>query len=100
MRVLPKLMIAVLAALWLTGAAGTAGAQCLGPGETRDAVASGQAVPLAQVTGAIRARGLGEVIGAKLCRAGGRLVYEVTVLAGNGNARRISVDAASGAIGN
>ena len=100
MRVLPKLMIAVLAALWLTGAAGTAGAQRLGPGATPGAPAPRPPVPPAPGTGAIRARGLSEVIGAKLCRAGGRLVYEVTVLAGNGNARRISVDAASGAIGN
>ncbi|MEZ5841440.1 MAG: hypothetical protein R3D02_13770 [Hyphomicrobiales bacterium] len=94
-----KFLVTATIAMTLLAAPAAALAECLGAGDARAAVASGQAVPLARVNSAIRAQKLGEVIGAKLCRNGGRLVYEVTVLAADGNARRISVDAATGAIG-
>lgn len=74
-------------------AAGPAAAQCLSGGEARQAVASGQAQPL----GAIAAGIPGKIVRADLCRAGGRLVYELSVLSGN-QVRRMTVDARSGAV--
>lgn len=64
---------------------------CLGPGQQRKAISSGQARPF----GSIASRIGGELVGARLCQRGGRLVYIVTILRGN---RRVDAifDAKSG----
>jgi len=69
-----------------------ASAACLSGGQARQAVNSGQALRAGAIRGIINA----EIIGMKLCRAGGRLVYRVTVLKRNGKVGRIVIDAASG----
>jgi len=72
---------------------------CLSRDEIRAAVKSGQAQPLSRLIGQIQARAGGEVLpNPQLCRAGGRLVYQVNVLTGGGKVRQLIVDAASGAI--
>lgn len=52
---------------------------CLGPGQQRKAINSGQAVPF----GSIASRIGGELAGARLCHQGGRLIYIVTILRGS-----------------
>ena len=70
---------------------------CLKPQEQRDALASGQAIPLAtaihSVRGTVRARGAREVVKARLCREGNHLVYVLTVLSRDGKVTRATVDA-------
>lgn len=71
---------------------GGAKAQCLSPGEQRQAVQSGAAVRPASVQGQVN----GELLRLDLCNEGGRLVYVATVLNG-GQVSRITFDARSGA---
>ncbi|SCZ24334.1 PepSY domain-containing protein [Afifella marina] len=71
--------------------AGEAAAACLGPGEARQVVASGQAVPLSQ---ALRRAGIsGEVVDVKLCEAGGGYVYQASVLGPDGRLQRVNIPA-------
>ena len=67
---------------------------CLSQGEARQAVQSGQAVSLSRLRAGIP----GEVLSAQLCRAGGGLVYIVSVLGDGGQVKRMQVDAQSGAV--
>lgn len=90
-RIALALRAALLAAAMLLS--GPAFAQCLSGGEARQAVASGQAQPL----GAISARIRGKIVRAALCRGGGGLVYQLSVLEGN-QVRQVTVDARSGAV--
>lgn len=84
----------------LAVSAGPALAQmaCLSPAERRAAVAEGQAIPLAQAQRTLRAEHRGEVINARLCRAGNQLVYLLTVVARHGKVMRVRIDAATGQI--
>lgn len=78
-------------------AADAAPGSCLSTAEQRAAVASRQAVPLAQAIRSLHARGRrGEMVRAELCRRGGRLVYVLTLLPRSGKVTRAHVDAASG----
>ena len=73
---------------------------CLTAHEQRAAIASGQAIPLAQairsVRGTVRARGSREVVKARLCKHENGLVYVLTVLARDGKVSRATIDAGSG----
>jgi uncharacterized membrane protein YkoI len=73
---------------------------CLNRQEQRAAIASGQAIPLAQavrsVRGSVRARGSREVVKARLCKHENGLVYVLTVLARDGKVSRATIDAGSG----
>ena len=73
---------------------------CLNRQEQRAAIASGQAIPLAQairsVRGSVRARGSREVVKARLCKQENGLVYVLTVLARDGKVSRATIDAGSG----
>lgn len=91
-RVLGGALIAV--ALVLAGTvAGTAGG-CLRGGEMRQAIASGEAIPL----GALRGRlGGGKIVRADLCRGPGGLVYRVAVLRG-AKVDELVIDARSGQV--
>lgn len=66
-------------------------ARCLSGGEARQAVQAGQAQPLGAIAGGIG----GRIVRAELCERGGRLVYELSVLAGD-QVRRMRIDARSG----
>ena len=80
-------------------AAGPPHGACLNKAEQRAAVASRLAVPLAQAVDSLRMRGRRvEVLRARLCRRGDRLVYELTLLARSGRVTRATIDAASGAL--
>jgi len=68
---------------------------CLSQGEARSAVASGQAAPLSAFVGGLRSSG--DVVSSQLCDRGGRLVYVVNVVNGNGQVSRVTIDARSGA---
>ncbi|MDP3545978.1 MAG: hypothetical protein Q8S29_07345 [Phreatobacter sp.] len=87
-------------AVVLVLAAGTAHAQvsCLSPTERRAAVAGGQAMPLSQAQRGLRAEHPGEVINARLCRAGTQLVYLLTVVARHGKVSRVRIDAKTGQV--
>ena len=72
---------------------------CLSGGQARAAVQSGRAIPLSQLISRIRAAAGGQVLPQpQLCASGGRLVYLINVLTGNGQIRSLTVDAASGSI--
>lgn len=84
-------------ALALATLAGPACAQaCLTPAEGRQAVQAGQAIALAQATRQLRPEHRGEVVNARLCRAGGNLVYLLTVVDRRGKVMRLRIDARSG----
>lgn len=60
----------------------------------RQAVARGQALPLADILPTVREASPGEVLDVQLGRLpSGRLVYDVTVLARDGRYRTVRVDA-------
>lgn len=92
------LMVFLAPALAVAGEARS----CLSKEEQRMAILHGQAVTLAtairSVRGSVRGRGVREVVKARLCRDGGRLVYLLTVLARDGKVTRASVDASTGKI--
>jgi uncharacterized membrane protein YkoI len=69
---------------------------CLSPEQTRAAVLSHQAMPLARAMRQAKSRLGGETVRAKLCRGGNSLVYVLTVLARDGKVTRAIIDAASG----
>ncbi|HVV63272.1 MAG TPA: hypothetical protein VHD14_16110 [Pseudolabrys sp.] len=71
---------------------------CLTKAEQRAAVASHQAVPLAQAIRTVNAFRHAEVVRARLCRTPKGLAYVLTLLARNGKVTRATVDAANGAI--
>ncbi|WP_208985787.1 hypothetical protein [Pseudovibrio sp. Ad26] len=83
-----SLMALALAATVFTWSA-PAQAACLSSSQTRQAVASGQARPL----GSLRVNG--QILSAKLCQQGGRLVYVLSVL-NNGNVSQVTLDARTG----
>jgi uncharacterized membrane protein YkoI len=94
--------LSLAAALFLSVAAvppGGAEAQsCLSQDQVRAAVDSGQAIPLSDVLGQIRAQVGGEILSSPmLCDYGGRLVYVLNVLS-DGQVTRLNVDAQTGAI--
>lgn len=93
---LPRRLALVLA---FAVAGGPALAQaCLNPAERRQAVQAGQAMPLTQATRQLRPEHRGEVVNARLCRAGNGLVYLLTVLDRHGKVMRLRLDARSGQI--
>ncbi|MBV8790459.1 MAG: hypothetical protein JO205_09665 [Pseudolabrys sp.] len=69
---------------------------CLSKEAQREAVASRQAVPLAQAIHTIRPKNKGEVVRARLCRGADGLVYMLTLLSRSGKVTRATVDAANG----
>jgi uncharacterized membrane protein YkoI len=105
-KLLPAMVCAaLLAALALPAPASAAELHaCLSKSEQRAAISHGQAVTLATairaVRGSVRGRGSGsrEVVRARLCRADGRLVYMLTVLAKDGKVTHTNVDASSGKV--
>ncbi|MBZ8133920.1 PepSY domain-containing protein [Afifella sp. IM 167] len=83
---IPALALALLPLL----AAG-AQAACLGSGEARQVVSSGQAMPLSAALS--RAGVSGEVVNVQLCEEGGRYVYHASVLGSDGRVSQVSVPA-------
>lgn len=69
---------------------------CFTRDQQRNALADGKAVPLAQVLRNLRRRVPGEVVKARLCQDGERLIYLLTVLPRDGKVRRALVDASNG----
>ena len=74
--------------------AGEAAAACLSSGEQRQLIRSGQALRPGQIGRILN----GEVIRIELCEARGALIYQVTVITGNGQVKRHIVDARSGRV--
>ncbi len=71
---------------------------CLSAADVRQAVASGQAIPLSSLASQIRATVGGDILPSPmLCDMGGRLVYIVNVLS-DGQVTRLQVDAQTGSI--
>jgi uncharacterized membrane protein YkoI len=74
---------------------------CLTKVEQRAATANGQAVTLGTALRSAHLtvrHGAREVVKARLCHRGGRLVYVLTVLARNGKVTHTTVDATSGKV--
>jgi uncharacterized membrane protein YkoI len=71
---------------------------CLNKEAQREAVASHQAVPLAQAIHTIRPKNKGEVVRARLCRGPNGLVYVLTLLSRNGKVTRAAINAENGTI--
>lgn len=70
---------------------------CLSKAEQRAAVAAHHAISLADAIHSLRAHGKrAEVVRARLCRRGDKLVYVLTLLARSGKVIRANVDASSG----
>ena len=74
--------------------------RCLSRIEQRAAIADGRAVPLARASQSVPHRAPGELVRARLCQDGERLVYQLTVLPRDGKVRRAIVDASTGTLVN
>ena len=97
MPVFIRLSIIVLIGLVATSARAADQAACLTRSEQRAAVASHQAIPLAQaLKNRTRVRN-GDVVRARLCRESDKLVYVLTLLGRSGKVITATVDAATGA---
>jgi len=87
----------MLVGLLLLGAVPASAAdRCLTGNEQRAKTAAHAVIPLSRAMRAVRAHG--EVIRARLCEHGGRLVYMLTMLSGDGKVAEAGVDAGSGAV--
>ncbi|HVV94696.1 MAG TPA: hypothetical protein VHD15_14890 [Hyphomicrobiales bacterium] len=69
---------------------------CVSQRGTIALVQAGRVVRLSAIRSEAERRGNGELINAELCRRGGRLAYQVSVLGENGKVVHMSFDAASG----
>ena len=97
MPVFPRLSVLVLIGVTAVPAWAQSPQSCLSKAEQRAAVASHQAIPLSQaLKNRTRVRH-GEVLHARLCRDGDKLVYVLTLLGRSGKVVTATVDAASGA---
>lgn len=94
-RVLSRLPVVALAAAWLAAPLLAHGGR---DGDhdhdrAREAVQSGQALPLADVLQRLAREQPGQVLEVELERHGERWVYEVTLLQAGGQVRKLLVDA-------
>jgi uncharacterized membrane protein YkoI len=93
--ILVRTMLTAVLVLGAT-AAGAAADRCLTRNEQKARTAAHGVVPLSRAMGSVKQHG--EVIHARLCEHGGRLVYLLTVLGSDGKVAQASVDAANGAL--
>ena len=73
-------------------------ADCLSTQETRQAINSGKARHVADISAAVSRLARGDVIKVNLCRSGNGLVYQLVTLSRQGAVSRFVIDAKSGAI--
>jgi uncharacterized membrane protein YkoI len=100
-RLLPVILLLGAAAVTPAFAADSPHRACLNKAEQRAAVASHRAIGLAEAIKSARRHGRkGELLRARLCRHGDRLVYVLTLLARSGKVIRTSIDAANGELMN
>jgi uncharacterized membrane protein YkoI len=95
----PRLVFTTLIVGFVAAPAAAADAvhhACLSKAEQRAAVASHQALPLAQVIKQRRHGHRSELVRARLCRHNEGLVYVLTLLRRSGKVSRVTVDAANG----
>jgi len=71
---------------------------CLSKEARTAAIASGQAIPLAQAMRAVRGRAGRELVRARLCETPKGLIYMLTLLGRDGKVTRASVDARNGTV--
>lgn len=71
---------------------------CLSGSQTRQVIASGAVVRLANIASAAQARGYTQLGSASLCGAPGSYVYVVVASTASGASARLTFDAASGAL--
>lgn len=69
---------------------------CFSRNEQKAKAAAHAVVPLSRVIRQVKPHG--EVIHARLCERGGKLIYLLTVLADDGKVAQTSIDAANGAL--
>jgi uncharacterized membrane protein YkoI len=73
-------------------------ARCFTREQQRAAITEGKAVPLSVALRNLRRRMPGELVRARLCQEGDRLIYLLTVLPRDGKVRRAVVDATNGSM--
>jgi uncharacterized membrane protein YkoI len=93
--ILVRTMLTGVLVLGATAVAGAAD-HCLTRNEQKARTAAHGVVPLSRAMRSVKQHG--EVIQARLCEHGGRLVYQLTVLGRDGKVAQTSVDAANGAL--
>lgn len=77
-------------------AAADAADRCLTRNEQKAKTAAHALIPLSRAMRVVRSRG--EIIQARLCEHGGRLVYLLTVLRPDGKVAEAGIDAGNGAV--
>jgi uncharacterized membrane protein YkoI len=90
-----RTMVTGVLLLAATAPAGAAD-HCFSRNEQKAKAAAHAVVPLSRVIRQVKPHG--EVIRARLCEHGGKLVYLLTVLAADGKVAHTNVDAADGAL--
>jgi uncharacterized membrane protein YkoI len=95
MMILVRMVLTGFVVLGATAAA-CAADHCLTPNEQKAKTAAHAVVPLSRAMRSVRARG--EIIHARLCEHGGRLVYLLTVLGRDGKVAQADVDAGNGSV--
>lgn len=92
------LLLVSFAVFMFSGANIARAAGCLSAQETRQAINSGRARHVAEITAAVSRVAGGDVIKVNLCRNGNGLVYQLVTLSRQGAVSRFVIDAKSGAI--
>jgi uncharacterized membrane protein YkoI len=88
----------VFAVAWLTPALAAESSRCLSRDQQRAAIVEGKAVPLASALQTLRRKAPGELVRARLCHEGDRMVYKLILLARDGKVKRAVIDAANGTL--
>ncbi|MEI8144240.1 MAG: hypothetical protein WCH83_02135 [Alphaproteobacteria bacterium] len=71
---------------------------CLSAVDQRAAITAGDAIPLARAVRSLPPADRGEVVNARLCHEGERLLYVLTVVNRHGKVVRARLDAATGTL--
>jgi uncharacterized membrane protein YkoI len=90
------LLVASMFAIPVEGAA--AADRCLSRAEQRAEILEHKLMRLSKAMTEVKLRVGGDVVGARLCEQGGKLVYVLTVLARDGKVARETVDAVNGVL--
>ena len=92
--IVARVLLSACLLIWAAAAQAEEKGRCLTAAEQKGKAATHTVVPLAKAIRAVKGRG--EVVRARLCEHGGRLVYVLTLLARDGKVARASVDASTG----
>jgi uncharacterized membrane protein YkoI len=95
-RVMQTVVIATLAAFWLTVPAYAGDPDCIGWSAAAPIIAKNSLLPAKVIYQMVQDRTGGTIINQSLCEEGGKFVYKLVVLGAKGDVNNVTVDALTG----